>query len=363
MILTSISLQNFRNYTKSEFGFSPRTTIIVGPNAIGKSNLIEAIYVIATGKSNRSEKQNNLIKFGENLCRIKAELASPVGAIPPSDLSEQAPDKLEVVFSETGTGFLQRKYLVNGVSKRRADLAGRMPVVEFSPLDLDIVSGAPSIRRRFLDDAIESVDEEYRHALAEYIKTLRQRNALLHDVQESGVRDEARFLYWDDLLITNGRIVAKKRAEFINYINEREKELFGFDIEYDESEISRVRLDKYKNAEIGAGVTLVGPHRDDFKVLAKNKYSKQSEEVRYFGSRGQQRLVALELKLSQIALINERLKESPILLLDDVFSELDESNINLVLDLMDQYQTIATTTHREFIEKNKIIDLKVIELG
>jgi DNA replication and repair protein RecF len=355
MFLKNLQLENFRNHTKLELSFSTGTTIIVGPNAIGKSNLIEAVFIISTGKSSRSDKQAQVVQLGKNICRVKGKISEASG-----DGGEEM--ELEVVFAKSSSDFLQRKYIINGVSKRRLDFSGRIPVVGFSPLDLDIVAGAPGVRRRFLDEGIEAIDNEYRHAQLEYSKALRQRNALLQEARDSGVRSEERFLYWDGLLIKSGGVITGKREEYIEYINSRKKEFFDFDLTYDKSEISRARLDKYKGAEVGAGVTLVGPHRDDFIVKARNRQSGEEEEVRYFSSRGQQRLVALELKLSQIALIDDRLDTRPILLLDDVFSELDESNINRVLDLMNIYQTIATTTHKEFVGKQKLQEVKMIEL-
>ncbi len=346
MILKTLSLQNFRNYKKSEFLLSPKTTIIIGPNAIGKSNLIEAIYVLLTGKGNRSDDKA-CIQFGKQVARVAGKI---------SDTEGETMD-LEVVFSEM-TNIFKRKYLVNKVAKKRTDFADFIPTVHFSPIDLDIVDGQPGVRRKFLDEAIEAVDRDYRQSLTVYIKALKQRNALIKDVQETGSRDEERFVYWDNLLIKNGQRISRKRAEFIDYVNKREMDLFDFILDYDSSEISIARLEKYKNAEIGAGVTLVGPHRDDVLVKAKS-----GEEFRNFGSRGQQRLIALELKLAQIALIKERLDKDPILLLDDIFSELDEKNIGRVLDLMNKYQTVATTTHKEFVIKNELMDVEMIELG
>jgi len=190
-MLKTLSLQNFRNYTKSEFNFSPKTTIIVGQNAIGKSNLIESIYLLSTGKSNRSEKDDQLFKFGKDISRVKGILENS--------------DDLEVVIVKSDG--LRKKYLVNGVSKRRVDFAGRMPVVEFSPLDLSIVAGEPGRRRKFLDEVLEQIDQDYRYSHIAYFKALRQRNALLNQVQESGRRDDKIFAYWDNLLIKNGQIL------------------------------------------------------------------------------------------------------------------------------------------------------------
>lgn len=351
MLLKSLLLQNFRNYAKKEFSFD-KTTIIIGPNAYGKSNLIEAVYLLSTGKSSRSDKDVQLIRFGESACRVKG-------------LIEEAEDSgidLEVIFAVSPTQFLQKKYLVNGVSKRRMDFATNLPSVLFTPEDLNMVDGQPGARRKFLDEVLDQIDQDYALSHSSYIKALRQRNALLELVQETGKRDEEQFLYWDNLIIKNGQNITKKRGKFIEYINVRTKELFDFVLEYDHSTISEERLLKYRNAEIGAGVTLVGPHRDEILIKSKNKLSTKNEEVRFFGSRGQQRLVSLELKLAQIAIIKDKMERQPILLLDDVFSELDSNNINLVLDLMDKYQTIATTTHKEFIISKSLKNIKMIEL-
>jgi DNA replication and repair protein RecF len=397
MILKSILLQNFRNYSKAQFNFSLQTTIIVGPNAVGKSNIIEALFLLSTGKSFRTDKDRQLIQFGKSVSRLKGiiEEAGPVellsqptsshtlrslaGEIPPL-LSRRAPslrsvrssplatrdleqEELEIVYSETPTQFLQKKYLINGVSKRRADFKGRIQSVLFTPEDLDLVSGQPGNRRKYLDEILEQIDTDYSSALSSYVKALRQRNALLDQAQKTGIRSDKVFAYWDELLIKNGQIISKKRQEFINYINNRKKEIFDFNLIYDSSIISEERLTQYKQAEVGAGVTLVGPHRDDVIIKAPNKLSGKDEEVRYFGSRGQQRLVSLELKLSHIAIINERTGEPPLLLLDDIFSELDEKNISHVMGLMNIYQTIATTTHKEFVGKKALNDLEMIELG
>lgn len=346
MVLKNISLQNFRNYNKAEFNFNSKTTIIIGPNAIGKTNILEAIYLLSTGKSFRTDKYSQILKFGQKPCRVKGN----------------AEDELAIVFSESPTGFLQKKYLINGVSKSRLNFATKIPVVLFTPEDLDLVAGQPGTRRKFLDEVLTQIYPEYHQALISYTKALRQRNALLEQAQEIGARDDKLFAYWDELLIKNGQKISKLRSKLIDYINNRKKEIFDFELEYDKSEISAERLLQYKNAEVGAGVTLVGPHRDDFIIRSENKISKNKEEVRYFGSRGQQRLVALEMKLAQIALIQDKTENEPLLLLDDVFSELDSSNISHVLDLMNIYQTIATTTHEEFIGKHDLNNLEMIRL-
>ena len=206
---------------------------------------------------------------------------------------------------------------------------------------------------------MELTDREYRIAHTGYTKALRQRNALLEQARETGRRNERLFEYWDDLLIGYGETITRKRDEFSNFINSTAKELIQFSFFYDKSTISKARLLQYRDAESGAGVTLVGPQRDEFEVLLKN--GKEEHNVKLFGSRGQQRLVILQLKLLQLAYV-ARTGEKPLLLLDDIFSELDTGHIQHVMDVINNQQTIITTTHKEFVDKKHLKDMSVIEL-
>lgn len=341
MILKHLSLQNFRSYTKAQFSFDPQLTVIVGPNASGKTNLVEAIGIASTGKSFRTGKEMQLIAFEKQVAHIGGEVGE-----------EDDTEKIEITFALSQTGFLQKRYLINGVSKRRASLAGLLPTVLFTPLDLDIVAGQPGAKRRFLDETLEQTDQDYASALTIYQKALRQRNALLEEVQATGRRDADRFAYWDNLLIKNGQLITEKREAFIRYINLREKTLFPFTLEYDKSLMSEERLLQYKDAEVGAGMTLVGPQRDDVIIQSMHPVSRELEDVKYFCSRGQQRLVTLELKNAQISYLKEQLHVQPLLVLDDIFSELDSAHIGYVLQMTHEYQTIITTTHKEFLEAN-----------
>lgn len=352
MYLKTLSLQNFRNYTKSAFTFDRNTTVIIGANAIGKTNLIESLFVLATGKSNRSEKEKQLITFGESVCRITGI----------AETEEDTEETLEVILSEAQGQLLRKKYLVNGVAKRRVDFAGRITAVLFTPTDIELVDGQPSMRRKFLDEVLEQVDYEYRVSYTTYYKALRQRNALLNQVQETGIRNDKLFAYWDQLLILHGQKITQKREALISYINHLEKNLFPFTLSYDKSLISEERLLQYKQAEVGAGVTLVGPHRDDVIMQAYHPLSKDLENVKYFSSRGQQRLVVFELKLAQISYLKSQSERKPLLLLDDIFSELDNTNIAHILHAMHDAQTIITTTHREFVENVGLEKMKMIEL-
>ena len=345
-MLKSIVLQNFRSYKKSEFSFED-TTLIIGPNTSGKSNLIEAIYLLSTGKSFRTDKDAQMLTFKEEVGRVKGVLKD---------------EEIEVVVTngQVNGGSQYKKFLVNGVSKRRVDFAGHLQAVLFSPQDLEIIVDSPSLRRNFLDEILEQVDRNYRVATISYSKALRQRNALLELAQETGIRNEKQLEYWDNLVIENGNIITAKREEFIYFINLSAKDIFDFIVEYEKSVISKQRLLQYKNEEVAAGVTLVGPHRDDFSIQMFNNTRNTTHDIKSFGSRGQQRLAILQLKALELLFVEKVLGERPILILDDIFSELDEDHIILILEQIGKQQTIMTTTHREFIPKKLLKSMKII---
>jgi len=344
-VLKSIFLQNFRSYDKKEFSFK-QTTLVVGPNTSGKSNLVEAIYLLSTGKSFRTDKDPQMLKFTKDVGRVRGKVKE---------------EELEVLLTngQVNGGSQYKKFLVNGVAKRRIDFAGRFSTVLFSPQDLEIIIESPSLRRNFLDEVLEQVDRNYRLASISYTKALRQRNALLELAQETGRRNEKQLEYWDNLVIENGSIIIQKREEFISFLNSSVKDIFDFVVEYDKSTISKQRLLQYEKEEVAAGVTLVGPHRDDFSVLMFNG-GRTIHDVKFYGSRGQQRLAILQLKMLQLMFIEKTLGERPLLLLDDIFSELDEVHINLILQEIGKQQTIITTTHKEFIPKKLLKLMEII---
>lgn len=333
MILSSISLQNFRSYSNSSFTFSSGINIIIGPNTSGKTNIIEAVYLLSTGKSFRAYKDLEMIRLGEEMGRVFGE-----GEI----------INLEVILTQGQVNNIKtpyKRFLVNGVGKRLIDFSENLKTVLFSPSHLDIISGSPALRRNFLDETLEQTNRGYRLALINYKKALRQRNALLEIAREQG-RNEKQFEYWDELLINNGECLTKEREELIAFINDSKKDIFDFKAYYDKSVISEARLLQYKDAEIGAGITLVGPHRDDILMRMNDNF-----DIRFFGSRGQQRLVVLQLKFLQLKYFEDVLDRNPLLLLDDIFSELDEGHIDLVSEMIKGQQTIITTMHKEFVSK------------
>lgn len=351
--------------------------MVVGPNTSGKSNLVEAIYLLSSGKSFRTDKDTQMLKFTEEVGRVKARLQTPEPARQsPNGSSQMADgrsdggqgkinqDELEVLITngQVNGGSQYKKFLVNGVSKRRVDFAGKLLTVLFSPQDLEIIIESPSLRRNFLDEVLEQVDRNYRVASIAYVKALRQRNALLEMALETGRRNEKQFEYWDNLVIENGNVVTQKREEFINFLNSSGKDIFDLVVEYDKSTISKERLLQYEREEVAAGVTLVGPHRDDFRVLMFNG-GKTAHDVKFYGSRGQQRLAILQLKMLELLFIEKSLGERPLFLLDDIFSELDEGHIQLILQEIGRQQTIITTTHEEFIPKKLLKSMKIIKFA
>lgn len=362
MILVTLSLRKFRSYPKQTFTFPPGTTIIVGKNTVGKTNILEAIYFLATGKSFRADRDNESVAWGDEMATVKGDMVNG--------------DALELRIT---TGAVQgiktpiKKYLVNNVPRRSIDFVGNMRAVLFWPEDLYLITGSPSKRRKYLDHVLIQVDREYRRTLGSYERGVRQRNKLLFLIHE-GKAARSQLLFWDQLLIKAGNYLTDSRAKYIEYVNQqglgdrRQGTGNNYTIEYDKSVISEARLAQYADAEIGAKVTLVGPHRDDFIVMkrqvARDKGQGDVVDVSKYGSRGEQRLAVLWLKLAELSYIEKEAGVRPMLLLDDIFSELDPAHRELVFRLITEQQTIVTTAEPEVVEmlKEKNIQAEIIRL-
>ncbi|OGH27798.1 MAG: hypothetical protein A3C27_02960 [Candidatus Levybacteria bacterium RIFCSPHIGHO2_02_FULL_39_36] len=348
MILKNLKLKNFRNHRSASFGLFS-TTIIIGPNTAGKTNILEAINILSRGKSFRAEHDKDTICEGAEFTRIEAEIDY-----------ENEKIKLAVIFSNTNN-YLSKKFLVNNVPKRLSDFASKFTSVLFTPHDIEIIATSPSLRRRYIDSILYQSDKKYRIAFSLYEKALKRRNRMLYDMREGKKQyKRADFEYFEKILIEQGSILTSKREEFVDFVNERNKEIFDFVLFYDKSEMSEARLFKYHFEEQAAGITLVGPQRDDFIFY----FPKTKKVIREFGSRGEERLTILQLKVLETNYLLQATNHIPVLLLDDIFSELDDTNIHKVFDLLPDQQTILTTTHREFIPK-KILnreEVSIIEL-
>lgn len=375
MTVTNLSLQNFRSYSKKEFIFSPTTTVIIGPNAGGKTNLLEAIFLLAVGRSFRAEQDREMIAIGCEVGRARGKITQSSNN-PITQLSNEVL-QLEIILTQgeiMGTKTPIKKYSINGVGKRMVDFIGKLKVVLFWPQDLELVTNSPSLRRRYLDLVLSQVDREYRRTLISYEKGLHQRNKVLEAIRDHGAHRH-QLMFWDQLLVKNGEYITKKREEYINYLNNCQwsavgGQLSGYQLVYDKSIISRARLDQYSQEEIAAGITLVGPHRDDiqFKVHPDQigtKFKVKEENLRdlsHFGSRGEQRLAILWLKLGELAFIEKITGEKPVLLLDDILSELDHEHREIIFNVIGKQQTIITTTDLHLIEKDKFKKGEIVEL-
>lgn len=344
MLLSSLSLKNFRSYSKQEFSFSPQTSLIIGPNASGKTNIIEAVYLLSTGKSFRASKESEMISYGQEISHISGRLPSL---------------ELQIILT-TGKGEGKRTarklYKVNGVGKRWRDFSGILKTVIFRPEDIELILGPPFARREYLDSVLEQIDWQYRSCSMAYKKGLRQRNKLLNRIRE-GEAKPVQLTFWNQLLIKNGTLITQKRESLIDFYNQCLNEI---KIDYQRSTITGTRLAKYSRAELALGATLVGPHRDEIEFQVRPQKPKIKERnLALYGSRGEQRMAVFNTKLAELEFVKERTGEQPLLLLDDILSELDKKNRARVLRIIDNCQTVITATEIEegIKRKGRIIKL------
>jgi len=358
MEIQKLKLSNFRNQKKKLFDFSSTITVILGPNASGKTNILEAINFLSSGKSFRAKVEEEMINYNSDISRIKGRIKLNSESI---DLETVLTRGTIDIGAQRQEKVQRKKLLVNGISKRLIDFAGRFKIVFFGPEDLELVTEAPTLRRRFLDSVLSQVDREYRRALLSYDKGLRQRNKLLFRIREEGL-SRSQLLFWDRLLIKNGDYISTKRSEFIEYANQFPSinEMI-FKLEYDKSAISETRLEQYAEEEVSAATTLVGPHRDDFLFKVVSNRKKFDRDLSRFGSRGEQRMGILWLKMVELSFIKVKTNEKPVLLLDDIFSELDHKHRKIVMDVSKKQQTIITTADKHFIEGFKKIEKVILK--
>ncbi|MGB9706724.1 MAG: DNA replication/repair protein RecF [Microgenomates group bacterium] len=350
MVLKSLTLQNFRNYSQKEFSFSPGITLVVGPNACGKTNFLEAIYLLASGKSFRAEIEAEMIEYGKQMSNVKCQMSNE--------------NVLEIILTRgeiNGKKVAKKIYKINGVNKRMMDFVGNLRCVYFGPEDLEIVVGSPLQRRDYLDSVLEQVDREYRRASLSYKKGLRQRNKLLEQIRDEG-KPRTTLYFWDKLLVGNGEVITKKREEFIEFVNSQPDYFEKLHLVYHKSIISPQRLQQYAEEEVAAGMTLVGPHRDEVKFQILNSKSQIKRDLSVFGSRGEQRTAVFCLKLAELEFITSKTGQRPILLLDDIFSELDYERRERLLEVIPRQQTIITTTDIHLVAPEARKKMEIIKL-
>ncbi len=350
MILEELTLQHFRSYSKKVFHFSPGVTLISGINTAGKTNILEAIYMLATGKSFRADLDRDVIRWGEELSRV-------------TTVSDDMRLEMMVTRGIVNTKPAPlKKYLVNKIPRRMIDFVGNLRAVLFWPDHLKLVTDSPSMRRRYLDSVLIQVDREYRRNLASYERGVRQRNKVLAAIWEGRAKSN-QLLFWNQLIIEAGNYLTDMRKTYIEFVNNTTLPTCRYQIIYDKSIISQPRLDQYAAEEIASKTTLVGPHRDDFQV--EKLQGAEFRDVSKFGSRGEQRLAILWLKLAEVAFIQEKTGERPLLLLDDIFSELDEEHRKLVMEVVKQQQTVLTSAEEDvasMVGEFKNLNVTIIQL-
>ena len=352
MIIKSLELSDYRNYEQVSIKFDKGINILYGDNAQGKTNILEAIYLFGTTKSHRGNKDKEIIRFGCEESHIRALFIK-------NEVEYQIDIHLR---NEKSKGIA-----INGVKlKKAAELLGLANIIIFSPEDLSIIKNGPSDRRRFIDAELCQLDKVYLYNLTNYNKIVNQRNNLLKDILiHPELRDTLDV--WDSQLINIGSKIIERRKIFIDQLNEIivdiHKNISGnkekLDIIYEPNidiEGYEEKLKRHREKDIRYKLTSVGPHRDDFIININDVDTKK------YGSQGQQRTTALSLKLAEIKLVEKITGTTPILLLDDVLSELDSNRQNYLLNSIGDIQTIITCTGLDEFIENRIEINKVFKV-
>ncbi|OEH86473.1 DNA replication/repair protein RecF [Desulfuribacillus stibiiarsenatis] len=334
MRLQRLRLEFYRNYQKLDISFDGQIHFFVGDNAQGKTNILESIYLLAFTKSHRTNKDRELIYWGCEHARIQSEL-----------ILYDRPTELEVQIHPLG-----KKVLINRLEQKKiSKYLGQVKVVLFAPEDLQLIKGSPQQRRRFIDRALGQLKPKYVSDLAHYQKVLQQRNQLLKDIYKKPSLLPTLEL-WDLQLIEYGKEVIKARQQFVNKIQELAEDIHDritngqekLRLTYSANCLAddfQEKLIKYRDRDMATGTTNCGPHRDELD------FSINEIDAKIYGSQGQQRTTALSLKLAELQYIQSSTGDYPILLLDDVLSELDQHRQKQLLDSIGQdIQTFVTTT-------------------
>lgn len=354
MIVESLELKNFRNYDKLEISFDGGKNILYGDNAQGKTNILEALYLCSTTKSHRGAKDREIIRFHEDESHIKLMIQK-----------KGVPYRIDIHLKKSKS----KGIAINGLPiKKASELFGIINVIFFSPEDLSIIKNGPAERRKFIDMELCQIDKFYLHNLVNYNKIVNQRNRLLKDLSFRFDRTLYETLdIWDMQLADYGNKIIKRREEFIRQINEIIIEIHSrlsggkenLSIQYEpnvEAGMIESELQKSRDKDIKLKTTSAGPHRDDLGFCLEDI------DIRKYGSQGQQRTAALSLKLSEIELVKKVINDTPVLLLDDVMSELDSSRQNHLINSLNDIQTIVTCTGLDEFIENRINVNKIYKI-
>lgn len=364
MNIERLQLTDYRNYKSLTLDFSDKINVFIGENAQGKTNVMESIYVLAMAKSHRTANDKELIRWDADYGKIEGVVNKRYGGVP-----------TELTISKKG-----KKGKINHLEQTKlSNYIGQMNVVMFAPEDLNIVKGSPQIRRRFIDMEIGQISPVYLHDLLTFQKILKQRNHLLKkNAGKQSLASDVMFDIYTEQYVQAAIQIIRKRFQFIELLQEwaepihfgisrgleklviKYRPVTGMEASWTVGEMADYltkKLEEVKQREIERGVTLIGPHRDDLQFFV-NDY-----DVQIYGSQGQQRTTALSLKLAEIELIKQETKETPILLLDDVLSELDDYRQSHLLNtIQGEVQTFVTTTSVEGIHHDTIQHAKLFHV-
>ena len=352
MIIKSVELLNFRNYRELAISFDKGTNILFGDNAQGKTNILEAAYMSGTTKSHKGSKDKEMIRFGESEAHIR------------TIVEKQGKEyRIDMHLRQNRS----KGIAVNKIPMKKAsELFGILNIVFFSPEDLNIIKNGPAERRRFLDGELCQLDKIYLSDLSDYNKILNQRNKLLKDmIYRPELADTLPI--WNQQLVETGKRIVKRRRYFVQELSEIVRDIhYRISGEKEEmrliyepsvpEELFEAELERFDGRDRKLCLTSVGPHRDDLL------FSVRDVDIRKFGSQGQQRTAALSLKLSEIELVKKLIHDTPVLLLDDVLSELDCGRQNYLLNNIYDTQTIITCTGLDEFIKNRFTINKVFRV-
>lgn len=356
--ITKINLLNFRCYKNKQFVFKKGINVVCGDNATGKTSLMEALYISGMGKSYRTNSDADIVSYDNDFYSILVNVAE-------NDTEKE--EKISIVYSNVG-----KKISKNGVIfKSLSQYIGYFNVVIFSPDDLKLIKGEPKYRRKFLDINISQINKEYLNALTEYNKILKERNELLKQINYDGKfisqANKAMLDIYTNVLITNGKVLINNRRAFVTeinkYIQENVKNIAKNNEEGWISYLPNVNEEnieqEFKKREINdlfAGTTTVGPHRDDFETFINNKHAND------FASQGQQRTLALAVKVG-LAMLMSELKKDVVVIIDDVFGELDEKRQKELMEILKKHEQIfITTTSMKYLTEDVIKESNIIKL-
>ncbi|TYQ14757.1 UNVERIFIED_CONTAM: DNA replication and repair protein RecF [Acetivibrio alkalicellulosi] len=361
MHIEELELENFRNYKSVKTSFSNKINVIYGENAQGKTNIIESIFLCASGRSHRTSKDAELVNVNSNNFNVKIII------------NKNNEKKLIDYQYKSG----KKVIMINEIPvKKIGNLMGNLLAVIFSPEDILIIKEGPSLRRRFIDITISQLQPSYFYNLQQYNKILIQRNNLLKEIQKNKSLIETMEI-WDEKISEVGSRIVVARNKFLKNLNKISKikhykltnNCEELEIQYktniEEKKFDSIdliekemieKLKRIRNIELKRCVTLIGPHRDDYEIILNGM------KLKNFGSQGQQRTAILSLKLSEIEIIKNETDDYPVLLLDDVMSELDKKRREFLLDSIQDIQVFITCTEKDFFSKNEFNDILYLNI-